>query len=145
MTTYDAIAAFCRGNLEPAQKLFEVNGLSTFREIKEKYWKLSRPMKIYRAMTREEFASTPKAYAGYGSQIQRLTSWTWDIEFATNWQIRNNRIVAVFDCLQEDIVFAPLNLSPHPEEKEVVIADYHLQRDRLSIVEFQKVETHEEK
>ena len=128
-----AINDFAHGKLETAINLYEKYGMAIFRKLPEKFWKIKGDkIVLYRALRPDELETGPVMFGGNDpkQRIQRLTSWSWDSEFPKTWG--TDTIVVQMDADQDDVAFAPLLLSPHHRtEKEVVVADYHLKRDKI--------------
>jgi len=129
-----AIGDWAHGKLETALDLYEKYGLEIFRKMPEKFWKIKKDkITLYRALNPDEIKHGPLMFAGRDpkKRIQRLTAWSWDKKSAENWKGEGNKVISM-EAEQSDIAFAPLNLSRHATvEKEVVVADYHLKKERI--------------
>ncbi len=127
------IGGWARGKLEPVLDLYEKHGIDIFRKLPEKYYKIKGDkITLYRALSPEEIEHGPIMFAGKDKEkrIQRLTSWTWDKKFADKWTGKDGKVISM-EADQDDIAFAPLDISKHSNEKEVIIADYHLKKDKI--------------
>jgi hypothetical protein len=127
-----------RGRLGTALEVYEKWGLDAFRKfLPEANWKIKHEiLEVFRAINKEEEENGPVVFGGMDSEkkIQRLTSWTKNKEFAKEWAGKEGRVLKMI-ADKDDIAFFPLN-SPHKnKEKEVVIADYHLKKDKISKLE----------
>ena len=137
-----AIRGWGRGNLEEALELQEEFGVNVFRNLSERYWKIKGDtIDLFRAMSEEEFVNGPSKFAGRVAEIQRLTSWTRNREFAEQWAnkgksaLDRNGTVMHMRANQDDIAFFPIDSPHYHKEEEVVVADYHLKKDKLSPLE----------
>ncbi len=130
-----AVHGWGHGKLEEALELYDEFGIEAFRKLEEKYWKIKKEIiELFRAIHKEEMENGPIIFAGRDPEkrIQRLTSWTQNREFAKQWAGKDD-IVICMKANQEDIAFSPLD-SPHKnKEKEVVVADYHLKKNKLEL------------
>jgi hypothetical protein len=127
-----AVSDWAHGKLETALDLYERYGIEVFRKLPEKYWQIKKDrIELFRALAKEELENGPIMFGGKDEKkrIQRLTSWSVDKEFVKSWGEKN--IVVRFDAEQNDIAFATLTNSPHIKEGEIVLADYHLKKEKL--------------
>lgn len=122
-----------RGKLETALELYNRFGIDAFRKLPEKHWKLKEEaIDLFRAISKDEKENGPIMFGGRDDEkrIQRLTSWTQNREFAEKWAGKDSIVIGM-KANQEDVAFFPVH-SPHiKEEEEVVVADYHLKKDKL--------------
>ncbi len=135
------------GRLNTALEVYEKWGLEAFRKyLPEANWKIKQEvLEIFRAIEEAERENGPLLYAGKDPEkkIQRLTSWTKDRQFAKDWAGKDGLILKM-SANQDDVAFFPAG-SPHQKkEQEIVIADYHLKEDRVSIIDNEDIKSKEE-
>ena len=131
-----AVTSWARGDLEKALDLYEKFGIEIFRRLPERFWKIKPGgITLYRALSKDEIEAGPIMFGGKDDKkrIQRLTSWSLDNNFSKSWAGPDGAVLSM-NADQSDIAFAPLSNSGHLNEKEVVVADYHLKKEKCSKV-----------
>jgi len=114
------IYAWATGNLRPALELYAEEGIAGFKRLFPLSTKVGC-VTLWRGVNRGEIdAGHPVAVDRVS--IQHLTSWTLSYEFARKW----GEIVIKQDVNVADIAFTVGCVTLWREEREVVVADYHL-------------------